>query len=127
MIDDHIVVQEYDDAPIGEAADQSLLPRVEAANAQAGLEPKIEKRFRFADDFSAIGARIDGGDAWVSAKAELLLVGLALSVGLVPAGRYTGSILAFATTCWVQILLSTRAGFCLLDRVSRETTTAGSS
>ena len=53
----------------------------------------------------------------MSAKAELILGGLALSVGLVAAGQYTGSILASAVTCWVQILLYRRAGFCLLNRV----------
>ena len=70
-------MQVYEPSHLQLAADERLLPRVEAAYAEAGLEPKIAKRFRFADEFNAIGARIDGRDAWVSAKAELLLVGLA--------------------------------------------------
>ena len=63
MIDDHIVVQVYEPSHLQLAADERLLPRVEAAYAEAGLEPKIAKRFRFADEFNAIGARIDGRDA----------------------------------------------------------------
>ena len=86
MIDDHMVVQVYESTRTARSADEVLLMRVEAAYAGAGLEPKIAKRFRFADEFNAIGARIDGRDAWVSATAELLLVGLALSVCLVSSG-----------------------------------------
>ena len=145
MIDDHIVIQVYEPGATGDAArprailpsklkgnvtracdspaaqpaaeDVELLAKVEAAYLEAGLAPKPAKSFRYADVFNAIGARVDGRDAWVSAKAELILVGLALSIGLVSAGKYTGSILASAVACWVQIMLYRRAGFCLFDKV----------
>ena len=56
-------MQVYEPSHLQLAADERLLPRVEAAYAEAGSEPKIAKRFRFADEFNAIGARIDGRDA----------------------------------------------------------------
>ena len=143
MIDDHIVVQVYgqpsDDtsppeaAPAAEPArapgdvreDEALLERVAAAYAEAGLEPKPSKRFRFEPVFNVLGARVDGREPWVSAKPELLLVGLALAAGIVAAGSYTGGILSSTVACWVQILLYRRAGFCLLDRVYQEVAAAG--
>ena len=46
----------------------------------------------------------------MSAKPELLLVGLALAAGIVEARFYTGSIWSSTVACWVQILLYKRAG-----------------
>ena len=61
----------------------------------------------------------------MSAKPELLLVGLALAAGIVEARFYTGSIWSSTVACWVQILLYKRAGFCLLDRLYQEVAAAG--
>ena len=88
-----------------------------AAHSDSGLTPKPFRSFWFAEMFNAISVRVDRRNTWVSAKAELILVGLTLSIGLVAAGQYTGSILASAVACWVQILLYRRAGVWLLNRV----------
>ncbi len=72
----------------------------------------------------------------MSAKIELILVALALSVQMVTSRTWSSSIMATTTTepgtnrkptnaCWVQILLYRRAGFCLLERAHQAVTEAG--
>ena len=108
-----------------EMADDVVLRRSAAAYAAAGLAPKPSKRFRKEAVFNVVGARVDGRQGWVSAKIELILVALALSVQMVTSRTWSSSILATTNACWVQILLYRRAGFCLLERAYQAVTEAG--
>ena len=123
MVDDHIVV--HCEPPNNSTPDAELLQRAESAYEAAGLTPKPNKSFRHLTSFEALGAAVDGISGWVSAKPKLLLVALALSVGLIGAQGFTGSLLATTSACWTQVLLYRRAGFCLLDRIFESISRAG--
>ena len=108
-----------------ELPDEVVLQRSAGAYAAAGLSPKPSKRFRKEAVFNVAGARVDGRQGWVSAKIELILGAIALSVQMVASRTWSSSILATTNTCWVQILLYRSAGFCLLERAYQVVAAAG--